>query len=128
MADFGIDLSATTGLDPAFTLVSGDRILAEAALRRLTTQRGSLFYAPDYGTDVRELLLGKMDVRRLADWRARIEAEIRKDDRISSVRASLVFDPQRATVTVRVAGEGADGPFRFTLAVSAVSVELLREG
>jgi hypothetical protein len=128
MSDYGTDISATTGLDPAFTLVTGNRILAEAALRRLTTQRGSLFYAPDYGTDVREMLLGKMDVRRLTDWRARIESEVRKDDRIASVKASLSFDPQTGIVTVKVAGQGGAGPFAFTLAVDAVSVELLPVG
>lgn len=128
MADYGIDISATSGLDPNFTLVTGDRVLAEAAFRRLTTQRGSLFYAPDYGTDVREMLLGRVDARRLGEWRARIEAEVRKDDRIESAKAALSFDPQSAVATVKVAGVGAAGPFQFTLAVSAVSVELLPVG
>jgi hypothetical protein len=126
--DYGTDISATTGLDPAFTLVTGTRALAEAAFRRLTTQRGSLFYAPDYGTDLREILLGKVDARRLEQWRVRIESELRKDDRIDTVTASLSYDPASGVCTVKVTGTGGVGPFQFTLSASAVSVELLPVG
>jgi phage baseplate assembly protein W len=128
MADFGTDLSATSGLDPSFSLVSGIRVVEEAAVRRLTTQRGTLFYAPDYGTDVREMLAAKLDTARLSAWRSRIEAELLKDDRVETVRAVLTFTPATESVTVQVAGTTGAGPFAFTLAVTAVSVELLPVG
>jgi phage baseplate assembly protein W len=64
----GIDISATAELNAAFSLVSGRRALAEACIRRLTTPRGGLFYAPNYGTDVREMLMARLDEARLAGW------------------------------------------------------------
>jgi phage baseplate assembly protein W len=127
MADFGKDISATTGLDPAFTLVSGTTLVTQALFRRLTTPRGALFYAPDYGTDVREALLARLDRVRLDGWRTRIEAECKKDERVRTVRASLSFDPPAETLRIAIDGTTAAGPFRLVLAVSAVSVEVLKE-
>lgn len=128
MADFGTDISCTSGLDPAFTPISGPRVVAEALFRRLTSPRGSLFYAKDYGTDVREALLARLDRTRLDAWRTRVEAECRKDDRVLSARASLSFDPAAERLTIAIEVTTVEGPFRFTLAVTAVTVELLREG
>lgn len=125
MADTGKDISATAGLDPAFTLVSESRIVAEAALRRLTTPRGSLLRAPNYGTDLREALLSRLDRARLDAWRARVEAELRKDDRIETVAARLAFDRITGTLSVRVEGTTGATPFAFTLAVTEVTTELL---
>jgi phage baseplate assembly protein W len=128
MADFGTDLSAIAGLDPGFTLVSGRRALAEASLRRLTTQRGTLFYAPNYGTDVRELLLARLDSAKLAAWRSRIEAELLQDDRILEVEAELTLDAAAERLTLAVHATDGDGPFKFTLAVDRVTAALLGVG
>lgn len=128
MTDLGLDLSATTGLDPAMTLVTGTRIVSEAIFRRLTTERGSLFYATGYGTDVREMLAGRMDQRRLDAWRLRIEAECRKDERVDTVAATLSFNPLTGGATVKIEGTTSDGPFTLGMAVSALSVELLPVG
>jgi hypothetical protein len=69
-----------------------------------------------------------MDPARLTAWRARIEAEIRKDDRVEIVRASLSFDPAAGRLVVKVEGTTGEGPFAFTLAASALSVELVTVG
>jgi phage baseplate assembly protein W len=124
----GSDLSCISGLDPTFAVVSGTRIVAEASLRRLTTPRGSLFYARDYGTDIREALLAKLDAAGLAALQKRIEAELEKDDRVLSVRCALAFDARAERLKIRVAGATEAGPFAFTLAASALSVELLPLG
>jgi phage baseplate assembly protein W len=126
--DLGTDVSATDTLDPNFTLVTGTRVVAEACFRRLTTERGSLWYAPDYGTDVREMMLAKMDQRRLDAWRSKIEAEVRKDQRVDTVSASIAFDPRTEIAKVSVAATTAAGPFDLVLAVSGVTVELLKVG
>jgi hypothetical protein len=128
MADLGTDVSATTGLDPNFTLVTGTRSLAEAALRRLTTQRGTLFYAPNYGTDVREALLARLDADGLRSWRKRIEGELQKDDRVRIVRANLSFSQASGVLTIGVSGVTGEGPFAFTIAASALSADLLPLG
>jgi phage baseplate assembly protein W len=128
MADFGTDIAGTTDLDSGLSLVSGERVLAEALVRRLTTPRGALFYAPDYGSDVRELLLARVDARALAAWRARIEGECVKDERVDRARAAIDFDFATETATISVAITSADRTFRLTVSVSALSVELLTVG
>lgn len=125
---YGVDISGVSGLDPNFTLVSGQTAVSQAIARRLTTQRGTLVYDPNYGTDVREILAAKVDRNRLEDWRARIESEARKDDRVSSVAAALAYDPATESLTIRVSGALGAGPFSLTLAVTAVTVELLPVG
>jgi phage baseplate assembly protein W len=128
VTDFGSDISATAELNAAFSLVSGKRAVAEACIRRLTTPRGGLFYAPNYGTDVREMLAARLDATRLGSWRARIESELRKDDRIQSAQAELTLHPETERVVISARVATSEGPFTFTLAASALSVELLTVG
>ncbi len=122
----GSDLSAVRGLDPSMALFSGPRIVAEAAVRRITTQRGTLFYAKGYGIDVREMLNAKITAQVLGDWRSRILAEIRKDERVLDLSATLTFYPQTGQVWIEVGGVTGRGPFRFTLTVDQVSVDVLQ--
>jgi phage baseplate assembly protein W len=126
--ELGTDLAGSIGLDAAFTLVGGHRALAEACIRRLTTPRGGLFYAPNYGTDVREMLAARFDAARLSGWKARIEAELRKDDRVLAAAVDLTPNAQTESVAIRIRVTTAEGPFSFTLAASALSVELLTVG
>lgn len=122
--DLGIDLSCTSGLDATFQLVTGARVVSEAIVRRLTTKRGTLFYAPDYGSDVRDLLLAKMDQRRLDAARATIKAEVLKDERVESATVSLSFNPREERLSIRVEGAIAEGPFAFTLDATLGSVSV----
>lgn len=124
--DYGIDISCVSGLDPNFTLVTGVRVVAEALARRLTTARGSLFYAPDYGTDVREILNARIDQRRLDAWRTRIEAECRKDDRVDTVAAKLRFTASSSTLAIAVAGTLKGGvAFALTMEASQFDATLI---
>lgn len=125
MADLGTDLSCTAGLDGTFQLVTGSRAVAEAAFRRLTTKRGSLFYATDYGTDVREILNGRVDSSLLGVWRDRIVGEVSKDERIESAAAALTFDPTSGRLTVKVSGKTGEGPFAFTLSLAQAGTPVL---
>ena len=130
MADdlLGTDLSAVNGLDPSLALFRGTRIVAEAAVRRITTPRGGLFYAPNYGVDVREILNAKVTQQLLNTWRSRMEAEIRKDERVDTLSSTLSFYPQSEQVRIRVEGTTGAGPFAFTLAVTSLSVDVLALG
>jgi hypothetical protein len=126
--ELGTDLAGATALDVAFTLVGGHRALAEACIRRLTTRRGGLFYAPNYGTDVREMLAARLDATRLSGWKSRIESELRKDDRVLAALVEITPNAQAESVAIRIRVTTAEGPFSFTLAASALSVELLKVG
>jgi hypothetical protein len=96
-----VDMSAlrsdgTIDLDPGLALVADAQLMNEAVIKRITTPRGGLFYDPDYGVDVREYLNAPIDDARLFELQGLIEAELEKDERISSAAAVLSFDPPRA--------------------------------
>ena len=79
----GSDFACVTDLDPAFTVVSEKRCLAEAIARRLGTPAEHLFYDPDYGEDLSELI-GSSTTAFVIQQRA--EREGLKDDRCGAER------------------------------------------
>lgn len=122
--DYGIDISGTDDVDPTFALVSGNALLAQALYRRLTTPRGGMFYDPNYGFDVRLLLNMSLSDVGLAAIVGMIEGECEKEERVYTARCFLDRTPGAATLNINV--QTQLGPFALTLAVSEVTVELLR--
>lgn len=124
--DYGTDVSALPDLDPTFALRSGRAVVGEAVARRLSTPRGSLPYDDDYGFDLRELLGASLSPADVSRVQSAIVAEAEKDERVRGARAQLTFAPTSGTFTCSLLLDLADGPFSLVLAVSAVSVEVLR--
>jgi phage baseplate assembly protein W len=123
--DFGTDVSCSPDLDPLLEARSGVRVLAEALVRRLQTPRGSLFYAPSYGYDLKAVLLSRIDRAALARIRASIMAELRHDERVDDLEVALSFDAANEALSVRISVATAAGPFALTLAVTSVSLDIL---
>jgi len=114
-------------LDPMFTLVSGRTALVQALARRLTTKHGMLEWIgddPEYGHDVREYLGEDVGPRAEFVIASRVQAECLKDERVRAAQVTPTLTAGRLSLAVRITD--AEGPFRFTLAVSDVSVELLK--
>lgn len=114
-------------IDPMFTLVSGRVALAQALARRLTTKHGTLEWIndnPEYGHDVREYLGEDVGPRAEFVIASRVQAECLKDERVRAAQVTPTLAAGRLSLAVRITD--AEGPFRFTLAVSDVSVELLK--
>ena len=128
MADFGSDVSVFPDLDPAFAPLTGQRVVSEAIAKRLTTPRGSLAYAPDYGTDVRSYLNDAVTQAKLNLWKREIQRECEKDERILSAAAALSYDSPTTTLKISLSLTGADGPFALVLVVTAVSLSILDAG
>lgn len=126
MPDFGQSFACVTDLRPNFGVVTGRRLLAEAVARRITTPRGQLIDDPDYGLDVREWLNDAMTPAQIQRLPALVDAELQKDERIvaSTTEATFVNSTLHLTVTI----DDGDGPFPLTIAVSALTVELLTVG
>lgn len=125
MADFGTDISTFPDLDLTFTVISGPRVLGESIARRLSTPYGAFPWAPDYGLDVRQLLGAKFDPAGVDLWRARITAEVEKDERVTSAAVTLTLAPDRLSASMAINIIAADEPFRFVLTVDQVTVQLL---
>lgn len=122
---YGLDVSASPDLDPMLRLQGGPRVLAEAIVRRLSTPRGGLWYAPDYGFDVRELLGEGFTPAALFRAQSSIEAEVEKDARVQSARVTLTTPaPDKLRISIRIVA--ADAPFDLVVGVDALNVELLR--
>lgn len=125
--DFGQDISCLFGLDPLLGLVGGLDCLGQALVHRLSTPRGGLFYDPNYGTDLRAYIEENISPKTLALVRADVQAECIKDERVLTCTASTSFDGATETLTVQVDVQTAAGPFRLVLAVTSLTVELLRQ-
>lgn len=125
-ADFGLDLSCTYDLDQRCITVTGRRLLAEAIFRRLITPRGRLIGDPNYGTDITQYLNDDVSPSDIAEMRAAIRAECKKDERIDDCTVTITAPAGKTgTYTIVISLEDGDGPFDLVLAVSNVTVEIL---
>ena len=124
--DYGNDTECVSDLTYARREVDGEVMMGQAMARRLTTVRGSLFYAPEYGYDLRQFLKGPTPAESVIN--GNIEHEILKDERGEDVTAESSFDEAAESLSVRVVGFGEEGPFDLTISIDAVTVKLLREG
>lgn len=114
-------------LDPTFALATGRVQLAQAIGRRITTRRGSLAHIgddSDYGIDVRDFLGSDADATSAFRIGALVDAEVLRDERVLGCSTSASIVDGLLTLSLRLAD--AEGPFRLVLAVSGVTIELLR--
>ena len=126
MTDFGTDISTPGGadLDPFFALVSGWTQLAQALVARITTPTGGLVDDPSYAIDVRAYL--NDTPASTATIAAEIRAEWLRDERVYDASARVTFDEAAEALTVQGVVTTAEGTFALTVAIGAVTVDLLR--
>lgn len=124
--DYGNDTEAVFDTTYARRQVDGETMMGQAMARRLVTPRGALWYAPQYGYDLRQFLKGPVPA--VAVVNGNVENELLKDERVEDVTADTSFDQNSEALAVHVVGRGALGPFDLTISIDAVSVEILREG
>lgn len=127
MTNFGRDVSCTNTMRTG-RLVSGPRLVAEAAYRRLKTPRGMLRGGEaeaDYGYDVTSLVGQGEDI--IPAIPQILSSELSKDERIETVDVNVVAssDGPALRLTITIEGTTKEGPFALTLGVSEVTVELL---
>lgn len=123
--DFGTDLSALHDLDPMGRLVTGLDLVVQRLWHRLTTPRGGLFYAPNYGFDVGAALNAKMGTSARFAMQSAVARECEKDEAVLSATCSVSLDLKTEILTVRIGITTADGPFRFVVGITSVGAELL---
>ncbi len=124
--EYGSDTECVSDLTFARREVRGETAMAQAMARRLTTGRGTLFYAPAYGYDLRQFIRGSVPAESVLN--GNIENELLKDERVDDVTVESSYSSGTETLSVRAHGLGAGGPFDLTLEIDEVTVKLLREG
>ncbi len=123
MTDFGNDLSALPGL--TFRQQSGLPNLGEAIARRLMTPRGGLFYDAAYGLDLRRYLNAVNNEATRFEIETLTAAQCELDERVYSADVTLLtLDLRSARLQIDL--HTRTGPFRLVLAVSQLTVEVLR--
>lgn len=125
--DFGTDISTFPIPDTTFSPIAGFRVLHEALARRLLTRKGLLPFHPDYGVDLRQYLNEAVTDQTLQDAKATAMAELRQDERVDTIDATVTFTASTGVLSFLFRGQSASGPFVFTLAVSALSVAIYSE-
>lgn len=125
---YGRALSATTQVHHG-RVVSGARLLAEAAFRRITTERGSLQDDLSYGLPVCSWVGSAVSEGDRLAAAAQIRQHIMLDPRFAQVSVDIVEtrDGPVASWEIDIEGQGEEGgTFELAVAASEVSLELLR--
>ena len=126
MTDYGTDFSCTTDLDTTLSTVSGPMVVVEAVVRRWSTPTDGLLGDPNYGFDLSAYCNADVSPRDIAQLSSSLNAEAEKDQCVFEC-LSTVSLMRDGTLTVTANLTLLDGEeFTLVLAVSAVTVELLR--
>lgn len=121
--DFGGDLDCAEDLTAEMREVSGPIALAQNVYRRLSTPRGMVIDAPDYGRDLRAYLHKGLTPTEQTGIPGEVRAEILKEERIENAEVQVTaFVDEAMTLAIRC--ESAEGPFSLTLDVTAAAVVL----
>jgi phage baseplate assembly protein W len=125
---YGRDTSATTRIMRG-RLVSGNRLLAEAIVRRLITSRGQLLDDPNYGFALVDLLSKSLTPDEEAAIPSRIKNEIAKDRRLEEGSISVTLTPTSdgpiRDYEIEISASGDDGPFELALSIDDLKVSVL---
>lgn len=121
----GPDANGILDLDPSLREVSGIGVLVQSVLMRITTPPGSAIDAPDDCFDMRAWVSKGMTVARLGQLKSLITGQLLRDQRILSATVGVQYSFATSIMTVSMAIQSTIGPFRLTLGVSAVTVQML---
>ncbi len=127
--NYGATFKCLEDLDPLLILVEGEETMGQVVLHRLYTPVGAALSDPTAKTlDLRDYVGKAMDEPRKAILIGECIACLVEDERIYTADVEIDFNPQANSrlMHVRVTGQGAWGPFALTLAVTQLTVELLR--
>ena len=120
-------MSCATDLDGSLSDVTGNPLLLEALVRHITSPRGSVIDAPNYGIDVRDYLGDDMTSEELGRLRGAVRAELLADERVLDVTVTTDFNSTTHYLKLGIVGSSAQGPFSMVLLVSAVTVQILSQ-
>ena len=126
MIDLGTCWGTPLGQDlssPAY-MASGFQCVAEAVLRRWTTDSGGLIDDPNYGRNVTDNVNADLGPSEIDRWQQQLGAEAEKDERVR--RCLVTVSLTTAGVLMVVAQvTTASGPFKMVVGVTSVTPSLL---
>ena len=115
--DYGTDVSTYPDLDDTFASLSGIAVIAQAIARSLEDAQ--------YGVDLRQWLNESLEAADVFHLQQTIESQCLRDERVQDVSV-VVTQPLLYELRIAIDIEPSQlGPFRLTLKVTALTVELL---
>lgn len=125
MASLGTGIACITSVGPRFSFVSENLCLGQSLVRRLTTPRGALPWAPNDGVDVRSYLNHGSTSQATFSLQRAVRDECEKDERVQSADVAAAFNFGTQTMTLTIGIVTANGPFKLVLLVSQLTVAIL---
>jgi len=117
LPDYGTDVSTYPDLDDTFAPLSGIAVIAQAIARSLEDAQ--------YGVDLRQWLNESLEAADVFHLQQTIESQCLRDERVQDVSV-VVAQPTLYELRIAIDIEPSQqGPFRLTLKVTALTVELL---
>ena len=115
-------------LDPMMREVGGNLVLAQWAVRCITTPVGSLLDDPGFGYDVQQWLNSDVEIGnpQIAQIQAGITKALLRDERVLSATVTATYLPASEMLMLSIVLDGGAGPFTLTVSVTAVTVQLLQ--
>lgn len=127
-AFYGSDTSCVTDIGLVDVLVTDPALLiSQRIARRLQTPNGALAVIgddPDFGFDVRQFVNGKFGPSQLGAAQSIVQAEVEKDEEVSSATVTITLGAAGA-LSIVISGTSAAGPFSFTMAVGQLTVDVV---
>lgn len=122
--DYGRDLWCDgEDIDPTGREVTGVLNVEQRLQRRLATRRGSLLSAPNDGIDLRDEVNDSLDsLIGFTQLAAKVKTECMRDEEVLTATVTGGFIAATRTLTLRIFGETAQGPFDLVLSIDKVSV------
>jgi hypothetical protein len=129
--NYGSDTTCITDT-PLIDLQISDpqQVIGQRVARRLQTPRGGLAAIgddPNFGLDIRQYTLARMNPAQLSQASSQISAECTKDEEVSAADVTLTF-VNGGPMIVTIQLQSAAGPFTLTLSVSALTTTLVFGG
>lgn len=131
-ANYGTDLSVTPNangildIQPTLQYATGINVLVQSLICRQMCVRGTVIDAPNDGIDLRTYIRVGLTQEKLADLPSVVQKELLRDQRVKAVVVTGSYDTEKNSLTLNEVITPVVGtPFTMTLAVSAVTVQLL---
>ena len=108
--------------------VSGVMVVVQRILRRITTRKGTVIGCPNDCLDIRDFLRAGNTPQALAGLQGQLQAEIAKDEAVTSVSANVVYSTQTGTMSITLSIVTGLGPFTLVLNISSLTLAILLNG
>lgn len=120
-AELGTDIVVGKNLKT----ITGFDNLARQLIYRLSIPRGSLFWDPDCGDDIRLFLNSKISPSLLDQIKSVVKTQCEQDPRVDNADVEIIYNKTNLSLEITIYVTTFEGPFTLVLSVNSLSIETL---